>query len=209
MTLSEPEVDLLESYRNGNAHAFRQLVEQYRDRIVQFFYRLCMDRDRAEDLAQDLFLKLMVGVGNYRAVGKMSVFIYRVATNLWIDRYRQALPRPRYHSYDQVGGTAGSGPRRADFPSHEISPVQQVSHGEEVCALRRAQSGLTEPHRRVLELAIYQELPYAQIGEILGIPVGTVKSRMHHAVAMLKELLGVESAATPAKAPPSQRRLGA
>jgi len=209
MTLPEPEVDLLESYRNGDAQAFRKLVDQYRDRIVQFFYRLCMDRDRAEDLAQDLFLKLMVGSGRYRAVGKMSVFIYRVATNLWIDRYRQALPRPRYHSYDQTGGVAGSGPRRVDFPSPEISPVQQLLQGEELSALRRAQSGLTESHRRVLELAIYQELPYARIGEILGIPVGTVKSRMHHAVATLKELLGAGEPRSGTAAPPASRRVGA
>ena len=95
------EVDYLARYRDGDAQAFRQLVDACRDRMLQFFYRLCWDRDRAEDLAQDLFLKLLRGSKRYRPEGRMMTFVYRCATNLWIDHYRQQRPRPRVISYDQ------------------------------------------------------------------------------------------------------------
>jgi RNA polymerase sigma factor (sigma-70 family) len=70
------------------------------------------------------------------------------------------------------------------------SPQEQLADGEERAALRRALERLTEPHRLVFELAVYQERPYGEISELLGIPVGTVKSRMHNATTALKQLLG-------------------
>ncbi len=198
------EVDYLARYQAGDAQAFRQLVECYRDRMVQFFYRLCWDRDRAEDLAQDLFLKLLLGSKRYRPEGKLVTFVYRVATNLWIDHYRQAKPRPRFHSYDQaLLPDEDRAPR--EFASAEATPVQHAAEHEEQAALRRAIERLTEPHRLVFELAVYQQLPYAEIGELLDIPVGTVKSRMHNAVAALKDLLGAASTDEAAAHDPARR----
>jgi RNA polymerase sigma-70 factor (ECF subfamily) len=186
----EGEVDLLARYREGDAHAFRQLVELFRDRMVQFFYRLCWDRDRAEDLAQDLFLKLMLGARRYRPEGKMTTFVYRVATNLWIDHYRALRPRPTFYSFDQVLLTHSDDVVKMDCAGKELAPPQALADAEERTAMRRALESLTEPHRLVFELAVYQERPYAEISDLLGIPVGTVKSRMHNAVQALKQLLG-------------------
>jgi RNA polymerase sigma-70 factor (ECF subfamily) len=183
------EPDLLAAYRDGQPGAFRQLVDLYRDRMLQFFYRLCWDRDRAEDLTQDLFLKLMLGSKRYRPEGRMGTFVYRVATNLWIDHYRQQRPRPRFYSFDQVlHRDEGDAPR--EYAGEQPSPQEQLADGEERAALRRALERLTEPHRLVFELAVYQERPYGEISELLGIPVGTVKSRMHNATTALKQLLG-------------------
>jgi RNA polymerase sigma-70 factor (ECF subfamily) len=195
--------DLLARYRDGDARAFRELVDRYRDRMVQFFYRLCWDRDRAEDLTQNLFLKLMLGSRQYRPEGRMETFVYRVATNLWIDHYRQQRPRPRFHSFDQAVLPGDDEPTTIDYAGDAPTPPQQLADGEERAALRRALERLTEPHRLVFELAVYQERPYAEIAELLGIPVGTVKSRMHNSVHALKELLG---AAEPRADRSSQRR---
>ena len=185
----EGEVDLLALYRDGDPKAFRQLVDSYRDRMLQFFFRLCWDRDRAEDLAQELFLKLMLASKRYRPEGRMATFVYRVATNLWIDHYRQQRPRPRFYSYDQVvHPDDDAAPRQ--YAGDDPSPHEQLADGEERAQMRRALERLTEPHRLVFELAVYQERPYGEISELLGIPVGTVKSRMHNAVAALKQMLG-------------------
>lgn len=200
------DVDLLALYREGDASAFRQLVDVYRDRMLQFFYRLCWDRDRAEDLTQELFLKLLLGSRRYRPEGRLSTFVYRVATNLWIDHYRQTKPRPRFYSYDQVtlpGADEGAAPREYAGPGP--TPVQQLSDGEEKAALRTALESLTEPHRIVFELAVYQQRPYNEISELLDIPVGTVKSRMHNTVQALKRLLGD---AASARAPEVRRGAG-
>lgn len=204
----EGEVDLLARYREGDAGAFRLLVDQYRDRMVQFFYRLCWDRDRAEDLAQDLFLKLLLGSKRYRPEGKMTTFVYRVATNLWIDHYRQARPRPKFHSFDQVTLPDEQGTATREFAGKEATPAQNLADREERAALRRALESLTEPHRLVFELAVYQERPYGEISELLGIPIGTVKSRMHNAVVALKQMLGAADRAAEAPAHALRRHGG-
>jgi RNA polymerase sigma-70 factor (ECF subfamily) len=181
--------DLLVRFRDGDEGAFREIVGTYEARLVQFFYRLCWDRDRAEDFTQDLFLKLVRGAARYRPEGRLSTFIYRVAKNLWIDQYRAARPQPRLYSLDQpVHG--GESTWAALAPAADPDPMQRAVAGEEKARLRAALETLTEPHRLVFELAVYQGLPYAEVGEILDIPIGTVKSRMHNAVKALRELLG-------------------
>ncbi|MBL8752111.1 MAG: RNA polymerase sigma factor [Planctomycetes bacterium] len=187
---ADAEVDHLLRYREGDANAFRLLVDAYRDRMLQFFYRLCWDRDRAEDLAQDLFVKLMLASKRYRPEGRLSTFVYRVATNLWIDHYRQQRPRPRFQSLDQVVLPGDDTPTTVDVAGPTTTPPEQLGSGEEKAAMKQAMERLTEPHRLVFELAVYQERPYGEISELLGIPVGTVKSRMHNAVSALKQMLG-------------------
>ncbi len=184
--------DLLVRYREGDAQAFETLVQTYGDRLVQFFFRLCWDRDRAEDFTQDLFLRLLRRAGSYRPEGRLATFIFKVATNLWIDHYRSIRPQPRLYSLDQPfvdGGSAASAATTARDRGPD--PMTVAIDGEERDRLRTALDALNEPHRLVVELAIYQELPYGQISEILGIPVGTVKSRMFNTVRALQERLGV------------------
>lgn len=183
--------DLLVLYREGDPQAFRRLVDEFQQKLVQFFFRLCWDRDRAEDLTQEVFLKLMRGSRRYRPEGRLSTFVYRIATNLWIDHYRAQRPQPRLYSLDQAVLAPGGELRQ----TREDQPTERVIHDEEKLALRGALESLTEPHRLVFELAVYQERPYAEIGELLEIPVGTVKSRMHNAVKALKQILAARGSA--------------
>ena len=177
-----PGTDLLVRFREGDGDAFREIVGAYQERLVQFFYRLCWDLDRAEDFTQELFMKLLRGARRYRPQGRLTTFIYRVATNLWIDHYRSMRPQPRLYSLDQAVHTSDS-----DTAVEE--PEDVAIRKERKQSLRRALESLTQPHRLVFELAVYQELPYAQVGQVLGIPVGTVKSRMHNSVRAIRELL--------------------
>jgi len=202
----EGEVDWLARHQAGDRQAFRQLVDAYRERMLQFFYRVCWDRDRAEDLTQELFIKLLLGSKRYRPEGRMATFVYRVASNLWIDHYRSQRARPRFHSYDAVLLPDGEYDTPIEYAGNDRTPAQQVEDGEAKAQLRSALERLTEPHRLVFELAVYQERPYAEISELLGIPIGTVKSRMHNAVAALKQLMGGEVA--PQQGHEGQRRNG-
>ncbi len=177
--------DLLARFRDGDESAFDELVGAFEARLVQFFYRLCWDRARAEDFAQQVFLKLLRGVGTYTPEGKLATYVFRIATNVWIDHYRAARPRQRLYSLDQ----AMSNGFEPAADTAQRSPLDRVEHDEERARLKGAIERLTEPHRLVFELAIYQELPYAEVAEVLGIPVGTVKSRMHNSVKALKEFL--------------------
>ncbi len=182
------ERDLLAAFQAGDEGAFDELVAAYGERLIHFFYRLCWDRDRAEDFTQDLFMRLLRGAAKYRPEGRLSTFIYRVATNLWIDHYRSVRPQPRLYSLDQP--LLDEGPSMAGTaPANTPGPVDLAMGSEEKVQLRNALDALNEPHRLVLELAVYQELPYAEIGTILNIPVGTVKSRMHNTVRVLRDRL--------------------
>ena len=201
------EPDYLARYRDGDAQAFRELVDAYRERMLQFFYRLCWDRDRSEDLVQELFIKLITGSRRYRPEGRMSTFVYRVATNLWIDHYRAQRPRPRMFLYDQVVHPDGDRPAWT-FAGGEEAPSDELIDKEERAAMRRALERLTEPHRLVFELAVYQERPYSEISDLLGIPVGTVKSRMHNAVQALKELMSAHPDAAHPNAARGDERSG-
>jgi RNA polymerase sigma-70 factor (ECF subfamily) len=190
MSRPAAEIDWLLRHREGDAGAFAQLVQEYRDRLLQFFFRLCQNRSQAEDLAQELFLKLLRRSDAYQPRGRLSVYVFRVATNLWIDQYRRQRLRPRLHSYDQSATAVGDDTVRFEPAAPVVSPVQLLEEQENLAALRAALGRLGESSRCVLELAVYQQLPYAEISSILDIPIGTVKSRVHHAVISLKELLG-------------------
>jgi RNA polymerase sigma-70 factor (ECF subfamily) len=204
----DDDLDLLARHCAGHAEAFQQLDALYRERMVRFFFRLCLDRDRAEDLVQELFLKLVTGGEHYRAEGKLSLFLYRVARNLWIDHYRHAQVRPKLHSWETV--PAHGGPCEAvDFAGSEATPAQSFAASDELAALRRAVACLTEPHREVVELAVYEQRPYGEISALLGIPLGTVKSRMHNAVSTLRERFGVVGVAAAGRAIERRERIGA
>ncbi len=192
----DPETgdDLLVRYRDGDAEAFDRIVAEFQPRLVQFFHRLCWDVGRAEDLTQTLFMKLLRGAQRYRPEGKLATYVFRVATNLWIDHYRANGPKRRLFSLDQAvsNGFEPTTVHAARSPD-AMSPVDAAEQREERARLRSALEQLTEPHRLVFELAVYQELPYLEVGKILDIPVGTVKSRMHNSVKALKELLAEEA----------------
>lgn len=176
-------VDMLARFRDGDTDAFHAVVGEFEGRLVQFFYRLCWDRARAEDFTQDLFLKLLRGAKRYQPQGRLSTFIFRVATNLWIDHYRSTKPRGALYSLDQV---MLKGEPVVKTTRDQSAPGDRMILDEEKQQLREAMTSLTEPHRIVLELAIYQEMPYAEISNVLDIPVGTVKSRMHNCVRALR-----------------------
>jgi RNA polymerase sigma-70 factor (ECF subfamily) len=185
---AEEGPDLLDLYRRGDELAFPALVEAFQTRLVQFFYRLCWDRDRAEDLTQELFLKLLRTAARYEPQGRLSTYVFRVATNLWIDHYRARRPLPRLYSLDQAGHPSAPTVLETEA-APSLGPEQVAIDAEERALLRAGLEQLTEPHRLVFELAVYQQLPYADISAVLSIPVGTVKSRMHNAVQFLKQVL--------------------
>jgi RNA polymerase sigma-70 factor (ECF subfamily) len=182
------EVDLLARYRDGDPDAFAALVAEYQQPVRAFFFRLCWDRDQADDLAQDLFVRLLEKSHGYQPVGKLSGFLWHVATNLWIDRYRQRKLQTRLER--PMDGVATH--LRGTLPK----PLDRVVFAEEQKRLAAALNGLSEHHRLVIELAVNQDMPYAEISDLLGIPVGTVKSRMHNAIARLKTLVASTSGAS-------------
>lgn len=183
----EDEPDPLAALRDGDSGPFEAFVRAELPRFLGFFRRLGARPAEAEDLTQDLFVKLYEHSDGYAAQGRFGAFAFRVARNLWIDRGRRAAARPRV----STGDGAGDEDALRGLPDEGLeAPGEALSRREEADRLREAVGRLSEPHRLVFELGVVQGLGYREIGDILDVPVGTVKSRMFHAVRKLRESLG-------------------
>jgi RNA polymerase sigma-70 factor (ECF subfamily) len=173
----------------GDAAAFAGLYDRWSRPILRYFVHLCYDRDAAEDLLQETFLRIWRAAPRYEVRARFSTYLFQVAKNLWINERAKVLRRPLRISLDAPfdedgeplsGRLEGDGPRPDD-------EAERLEAGRRV---RAAVDGLPEPLRETFVLAAFEELPYREIAAILGVPEGTVKSRVFAATRTLRERLG-------------------
>jgi RNA polymerase sigma-70 factor (ECF subfamily) len=189
MTLSDSE--LMERYRDGDEEAFGQLVNRFQRPLINFFFRLTWDRFLSEDYAQEVFARLVRYRGSYRRTAKFTTYMFRIAKNYWIDRYRENKGSPDVASLDApMGGDGGRALHLRDTVAADGPTPEQVVRNEEIrTRIKAAVARLPSEQRLVFVLAENQGLKYTDIAEVMEIPVGTVKSRMHAAMRRLRELL--------------------
>ena len=181
---------LIAAIQKGRLAAFTQLVERHQRSLINFFFHLSWDRQVAEDCAQEVFLRLHSHLGSYEPQAKFTTFLFRIARNLWIDRMRAEASRGgKPASLEAVSGSGEDRPMRDRLSAPSPTPVEILARQETRQALRMAIERLPEEQKTVLILSELQGMKYQEIGAILDIPVGTVKSRMHTAMEKLKELM--------------------
>src|SRR5262245_36570206 len=178
----------MKRFGDGDDDAFRRLVHRHERALTGFFWRRCFDRALAEDCVQEVFLRLVRHRGTWRPEAKFTTYLYRIAENHWIDRWRSRQAAPDVTSLETEVTDEG-GTLEAPVDAGVRRPEDAASDREIARCLCRALAALTEEQRQVFVLAETRGLRYADIGGALGIPVGTVKSRMHAATTRLKELL--------------------
>jgi RNA polymerase sigma-70 factor (ECF subfamily) len=186
-SLSDSE--LVAAIQRRTLGAFGALVGRYERSLINFFYHLGWDPQVAEDCAQEVFLRLYRHLDTYEPQAKFTTFLFRVARNLWIDRKRAEAIRGKPLPLE---GRVGEEPDRAvreRVAGPGPSPVEILTRRETEEALRAAIDHLPEEQKAVVILSEIQGLKYQEIGQILNVPVGTVKSRMHTAIEKLKERL--------------------
>jgi RNA polymerase sigma-70 factor, ECF subfamily len=181
-------VDALARFRSGDPLAFEEIVEAHAPAIVRTFRRLGADAATAEDLAQEVFVRLLRTRAAYEARGRLAVYLDRVARNVWVDHVRARHARPDAASLDAPARNGGGA--IAMILAHPAAgPVDALSGRDAARALVALLAKLPEGERAVLELAVFEGLRYAEIGEALSIPEGTVKSRVFSAVRRLRTLV--------------------
>lgn len=169
--------------REGDVEAFAQLVAGHRRRVESFLYRLFWSHDKAEDGAQEVFLRLWMARRRYEPRARFTTFLYQVARNYWLDEARKARVRPEV---EWPQGREGA----LNVPAPEaLEPYHQLFLRYRQWRIREAIARLPEIYRVVFVLGHLEERKLAEIAEILEIPLGTVKSRMHAAVRMLRAWL--------------------
>jgi RNA polymerase sigma-70 factor (ECF subfamily) len=192
----EEDIGLMCRARDGDVEAFAFLVGRHRARVESFLYRLCGDRGKAEDGAQEVFLRLWMARQRYQPRARFTTFLYQVAYNGWLNEVRKARARPVEVAWCEEPeadglGERGAGPRLPPAPA-ATEPHSHLFLRYRQWQIREAIARLPEMHRLVFVLGHLEGRRIAEMAEILGIPEGTVKSRMHTAVRLLRRWLDPE-----------------
>lgn len=170
---------LLASARNGDREAFGRLVDRHKDALVRSLIRLTGGRDRAEELAQEAFLRLYERSSRYREQGKVTAYLFRIAVNLLRSRERQRRRRRALRSIFLAPAP------RSDEPAQQTRLLRQELQEQ----IARALASLPLHYRVPLVLYELEGWSYRQIGAVSGCREGTVKSRIHRGRRLLEERL--------------------
>jgi RNA polymerase sigma-70 factor (ECF subfamily) len=180
----DPDAELVRRWHAGDASAFEGLVRRHERRVFGLVYRMLGNRQEAEDVAQEAFLALHRHGHRFRGDARFSTFVYRVAANAALNR-RRTLGRRRAReealSHRQDAGD--------DLPSTPRDPEDAASGVEIQARVQAALLGLPQDLRMAVVLYDIEGQSYGEIAQVLRIPEGTVKSRIHRARTALRERL--------------------
>jgi len=170
----------------GDQSAYGEIVEIYKDKVFQLCFRILGNRHEAEDMAQEAFIRAYVNISSFNIDLKFSTWLYRIATNLCIDRIRKK--KPDYYLDAEVSGTDGL-TMYSQIASDTILPEDEIESLELQETIQREITKLPEKYRSVIVLKYIEELSLNEISEILDIPLGTVKTRIHRGREALRHQL--------------------
>lgn len=183
---------LVSRVRAGDKQAFGALVVRYQDRVFNLVSRMCSRRADAEELAQEAFLKALERIDQFRGDSKFYTWLFRIATNLVISHRRRG-GRVKFHSLSRAredDEMVQDDTVKADLVQRrEPGPTDSAMSAEVRQVVSAALDSIAEPFRLVLVLRDMQDLGYAEIAQVLKVPVGTVKSRLYRARSMLRQCL--------------------
>jgi RNA polymerase sigma-70 factor (ECF subfamily) len=181
----------------GDERALADLYARWSRPLHHFLNGMCCDRTLAEDLVQEVFMRVWRAAPRYEPTAKFSTWIFHVARNHWLNEREKRLHRIRPLSLDRASSDPDEAPIDAADPNAP-TPAESALTNELGSRIETAVSRLPEKLRETWILAVGRGLPYPDVAEILGIPVGTVKSRMFQAVRHLRgELAPYVSAGEP------------
>jgi len=184
--------DLALRMAQGDSGAFDTLVHRYEDELFGYLYRYTRNAALAEDVFQNTFLQVWTKGNQFDKGRSFKPWLYMIATNQAID----ALRKQNRHKHLSIEETRGFGDGEGEsnrlaemLEGREVDPAESMDWSESQEAVRHAVDQLPVIFREVLILAYYQGLKYREIAEILDMPVGTIKSRLHSALMKLQEFL--------------------
>jgi RNA polymerase sigma-70 factor (ECF subfamily) len=181
--------ELVEACKAGDQAAYERLVAIYSPRLYGYLLRLVGRPDDAEELLQEVFLRLVRSMDKYRHDGQLTAYLFRIATNIVRDRARRRKVRPTQVS-DSEATDEGGLTLEAQLPGDGPSPDDSLHHRERADRLHAALEKLPEEQQQVILLRHFSELPFGEIAELMDCPVGTVLARAHRGLKRLREIIG-------------------
>ena len=182
---------LVQRVRQGDMRAFGLIVTKYQDRIFNMILRMCSNRAEAEELAQEAFLKALERIGQFKGHSKFYTWLFRIAANLTIS-HRRRVGRVRFQSLgagDEFEGSQADNLTASLAQRRQPGPRDEAISAETAKLVEQALEELDDEFRLVVLLRDIESMDYAEIAQVTGLKLGTVKSRIHRARLVLKEKL--------------------
>ncbi|MFZ4453809.1 RNA polymerase sigma factor SigW [Salibacterium aidingense] len=173
--------------KEGDQDAFAELVDLYKDKVYQIAYRMTGNSYEAQDMAQEAFLRAYANLESYDESRKFSTWLFRITTNLCIDRLRKK--KPDYSLDAEIQGTDGL-TGYSQVAASETLPEDQVVTLEMQEWVQREISGLPEKYRAAVVLRYIEDLSITEISDVLDLPENTVKTHIHRGREALRKRLG-------------------
>jgi RNA polymerase sigma-70 factor (ECF subfamily) len=187
--LNYVETRLAKLSRGGDRRAFAELVELYKDKIYHLGYRMLNQKQEAEDVVQETFLRVYMNLEKYDENQKFSTWIYRIATNLCIDRLRKRKPN---YSIDADMSDNDGTDWHSILSSDEAGPEEELILSETQQNIRDAIQTLPDKYKTVVVLRYLHDMSLQEISDVLDMPVTTVKTRVHRGREFLRKKLEPE-----------------
>ncbi len=184
----ESDHQLIEATKQGDETAFAEIVNRYRNPLTNYIYRMLNDYEEAVDLAQETFVRVYFAIERYHTDYAFSTYIYRIATNLAISEIRKNRRRKLLSLTSFFQGEDGDA-QEFHPPDKKSLPDEDLIETERSRTIEKAIATLPDKYRAPIVLREIQELSYEEIAQILGLGLGTTKSRISRARGLLREKL--------------------
>ena len=179
--------ELLTAHIEGDSSAFPELMDRYKNDLLHFLIRFVGSRAAAEDVFQDTFLQIHISGETFDPSRRFKPWLFTIAANKGRDWHRKHSKRTVLSLSQNIGGD-GEGTRFVDLMEAEQElPDAQLLNSEQQSTIRAVVDQLPNHLREILLLSYFQQMSYTQIADSLQIPLGTVKSRLHSAVAAFSQ----------------------
>ena len=185
--LSLSDEDLMDRVAQDDEKAFTALVRRFQGRVINLVSRVLNDRECADDLAQEVFVRVYVHRRNYRHGAKFSTWLFTIAANLAKNEIRRRVRKRNWFSLDALQEMLSDSAFQLADPAE--GRESSLEREQLQAAVGRAIATVPEKYRLALVLRDIEGLPYEEIAQVLGIPGGTVRSRINRARGMLKRKL--------------------
>jgi len=181
----EPDAALMLRVKQGDGAAFAELVDRYKQPILNLVYRMLHDATEAEDLAQNVFVQVFRSAHRYEVSAKFSTWLFTIARNLALNELRRRSRHPS-ESMDATRPEQDDQPLQQFEDKKTVSPPERLLHGELEEKIERALAELPENQRTAILLCRQDELSYEEIAKVLGCSLSATKSLIHRGRETLK-----------------------
>jgi len=189
LALRDPDIRLMLRVRDDEPGAFEQLVETYQHRLVAIIHHLVSNTEEAEDLAQEVFLRVYRSRKKYRPRSKFSTWLFTIANNLALNSLRARQRKPAVSLNLSDSGPLGPRPAEQLVQDRNNGPMQHVQQQELAAIIRQALEGLNERQRMAVVLNKFEDMGYAEIAEVMGLTAKAIKSLLSRARENLRQAL--------------------